>query len=80
VTCKSLITRVLVRMNGFIINWVRHALLNTLAHIQYSAISILHLLQFTVAHTLGFSVSTRRFPATDVDAQAITAVHSKYYT
>jgi hypothetical protein len=29
----------------------------------------LHQLQFTVAHILGFSVSTGRFLATDLDAQ-----------
>jgi hypothetical protein len=32
---------------------------------QYSAIAILHTLQFTVAHALGFSVFTSRILATD---------------
>jgi hypothetical protein len=31
-----------------------------------SAIAILHTFQFTVAHTLGFSVFTSRIPATDI--------------
>jgi hypothetical protein len=34
--------------------------------------SHLHQLQFTVAHTLGFSVSTSHFPATDLDAQTVS--------
>jgi hypothetical protein len=38
-------------------------------HRQYSAVSHLHTLQSTVAHTLGFSRSTSRLPAVDVDAQ-----------
>jgi hypothetical protein len=33
---------------------------------QYSAIAILHTFQFTVAHTLGFSVLTSRILATDL--------------
>jgi hypothetical protein len=68
----SLKWRVVVRMIGFIISWVSHALLITLAHRWYSAISLLHQLQFTVAHALGFSVSTSRFPATDLDTQTVT--------
>jgi hypothetical protein len=34
--------------------------------------SRLHQLQFTVAHALGFSVSTSRFPGTDLDAQTVS--------
>jgi hypothetical protein len=62
-------------------DWIYyHSLLGviTLTHRQYSAISCLHQLQFTVAHALGFSVSTSRFPATDLDAQTVTVLHSKY--
>jgi hypothetical protein len=79
VTCKSLIRRVLVRMIGCIIRWVTHSLVITLTHRQHSAVSRLYQLQFTVAHALGYSVSTSRFPATDLDT-TITVVLSKYYT
>jgi hypothetical protein len=34
--------------------------------------SRLHQLQSTVAHTLGFSRSTIRLPATDLDAQTVS--------
>jgi hypothetical protein len=34
---------------------------------QYSVISHLHTLQSTVAHALGFSISTSRLLATDLD-------------
>jgi hypothetical protein len=47
---------------------VTHSVVITLTQRQYSAVSHLHQLQFTVAHALGFSVSTSRFPATDLDA------------
>jgi hypothetical protein len=75
----ALIRWILVRMFGFIINWVTHIHLITLTHRQYSAISHLHNLQSTVAHTLGFSVFTSHL-VTDLDAQTVIVVHSKYYT
>jgi hypothetical protein len=34
--------------------------------------SPLHQLQFTVAHAIGFSVYTNRFPATDLDALTVS--------
>jgi hypothetical protein len=46
---------------------VIHLLLITLTHRQYSVISRLHNLQYTVAQALGFSASTSRFSATDID-------------
>jgi hypothetical protein len=76
----SLIRRILVRMMGFIISWVIHAPLNTFTHRQYSALSHLHNLQSTVAYAVGFSLSTSRLLATDLDAQTITVLHSKYST
>jgi hypothetical protein len=69
VACMPLIRRVLVQMIGFIYQVVTHSLLITLIHRLYNAVSHLHQLKFTVAHSLGFSVHTSRFPATDVDAQ-----------
>jgi hypothetical protein len=62
-----LIRRVLVRMIGFISSWVTHLLLVTLRHGQYSAIADIHIFQFTVAHALGFFLSTSRLLATDFD-------------
>jgi hypothetical protein len=47
VTCMSL-----VQMIGFISSWVTHVLLITLTHWQYSTLSHLHNLQFTVANAL----------------------------
>jgi hypothetical protein len=40
---------------------------------QYSAIADLNTFQFTFAHALGFSVSTRRFLATDLKTKTITS-------
>jgi hypothetical protein len=48
---------------------VTHSLLITLIHRLYNAVSHIHQLKSAVAHALGFSVHTSRFPATDVDAQ-----------
>jgi hypothetical protein len=42
---------------------------------QYSAIADLHTLQFTVAHALGFSVSTSRILATGLNTGTITSNH-----
>jgi hypothetical protein len=64
VTCTPLIRRVLVRMNGLFS--VGYTLIIT--HTG-CVMSRLHQLQFTVAHALGFSRSTSRLPATDIDAQ-----------
>jgi hypothetical protein len=59
---------------------VTHSLVITLKYRQYSAISRLHNLQFTIAHTLGFSLSTSHLLATDLNTETITVLHSKYYT
>jgi hypothetical protein len=42
---------------------------------EYSAIAILHNLEFTVAHALGFSVFTRRLLATDLNTETSTSNH-----
>jgi hypothetical protein len=47
----------------------------TLSYNQYSAIADLHTLQFTVAHALGFSVSTSHILATDLNTGTITSNH-----
>jgi hypothetical protein len=41
---------------------------------QYSAIADLQTFQFTVAHALGFSVSTSRLLATDLHTETVTSV------
>jgi hypothetical protein len=46
-----------------------------LSYNQYSAIADLHTLQFTVAHVVGFSVSTSRILATDFNTGTITSNH-----
>jgi hypothetical protein len=45
----------------------------SLNYSQYSAIADLHNLQFTVAHELGFSVSTSRLLATDLNTETSTS-------
>jgi hypothetical protein len=50
---------------------VTHSLIITSRYSLYSAVSHLHQLQSTVAHTLGFSHSASRLPATDLAAQTV---------
>jgi hypothetical protein len=59
-------------MIGFISSYVTHSHLITLTYKQYSAIAQLRTLQFTVAHAVGFSLSTSRLLATDLDTGVIT--------
>jgi hypothetical protein len=47
---------------------------------QYSAIPDVHTFQFTVAHALGFSVSTSRLLATDLNTETTTSNYYQYYT
>jgi hypothetical protein len=42
---------------------------------QYSAITDLHNLQFTIAHALGFSVFTSRLLATDLNTETSVSDH-----
>jgi hypothetical protein len=65
------IERVLYRMIGFYSTLVTISL----NYNQYSAIADLHNLQFTVAHALGFSVSTSRLLATDLNTETSTSNH-----
>jgi hypothetical protein len=51
---------------------VIHSLIITRKHRLYSTVSHLHQLQSTIAHALGFSHSTSRLPATDLDAQTVS--------
>jgi hypothetical protein len=53
---------------------VTHSLLITLKYRQYSAIADLHTFQFTVAHALGFSVSTSCLLATDLSTETSTQI------
>jgi hypothetical protein len=45
----------------------------------YSAIADLHTFQFTVIHALGFSVSTNRLLATDLNTGIITSNHYEVF-
>jgi hypothetical protein len=66
--------RDLVRMSGFISSLVTHSFNYTQIYRQYSAIAHLHTFQFTVAHALGFSVSTSRLLATDLNTETSTQI------
>jgi hypothetical protein len=46
---------------------------------QYSAIADLHNFKFTVAHLLGFSVSTSRLLVTDLNTETITSNHYEVF-
>jgi hypothetical protein len=71
--------------NGFKFGWLNllalrlQSLLITINAIHtyklYSAIADLHYLLFTVAHGLGFSVSTGRLLGTDLNTETITWNH-----
>jgi hypothetical protein len=60
-------------MIGFISNLVTNSL-NYSQYRQYSAITDLHTLHFTVAHALGFSVFTSHL-ATDLNTEISTSKH-----
>jgi hypothetical protein len=55
------------------IGFISTSVTSSLNHNYYSAIADLHKLQFTVAHALGFSVSTSRLLATDLNTGTITS-------
>jgi hypothetical protein len=57
--------------DGIYYQLVTHSLLITITHKQYSAITHLQHLQFTVAHALGFPVSTSCLVATDLNTGSI---------
>jgi hypothetical protein len=59
---------------------VTYSLVITLKYRQYSAISHLQQLQFTITHTLGFSVPTSCFPATALNAQTATVTLQLLHT
>jgi hypothetical protein len=54
---------------GFISSCVTRSPLITFTQRQYSAIAHLHIFQFTVAHALGFPISTSRLLATDLNTE-----------
>jgi hypothetical protein len=62
-------------MIGFIITSVTSSVNQT----YYSAIADLHNSQFTVAHALGFSVSTSRLLATDLNKETSTLKSSYHF-
>jgi hypothetical protein len=47
--------------------------------LKYSAIADLHNFQFTVAHVLDFSVSTRRLLAADLNTESSTSNHYEVF-
>jgi hypothetical protein len=55
------------------IGFISASVTSSLNHTYYSAIADLHTFQFTVAHTLGFSVSTSRLLATDLNTETSTS-------
>jgi hypothetical protein len=59
-------------MIGFISASVTHSLLITFTGRQCSAIADLQTFRFTVSHALGFSLSTSRLLATDLNTGIIT--------
>jgi hypothetical protein len=67
--------RVLVRIIGFISTLVK----TFLNYIYYSALAVLHNLEFTVVHALGFSVSTSRLLATDLNTETVTSNHYEVF-
>jgi hypothetical protein len=69
----------MMKMIGFISTFVTHTLLVTLKYRQYSGIADLHTFEFTVAHTLGFSVSTSRLVSVGLNTGTITSNHYRFY-
>jgi hypothetical protein len=57
------------------IGFISTSVTSSLNHSQYSAIADLHPSQFIVAHALGFSVSTSRLLATDLNTETVTSNH-----
>jgi hypothetical protein len=47
--------------------------------LKYGAIADLHTFQFTVAHALGFSVSSSRLLATDLNTETSTSNHYEVF-
>jgi hypothetical protein len=74
---------ILDRMNGFIVTFLAQSLLitnnATRTCKQYSATADPHNLQFTLAHALGFSVSTSRLIATDLNKETGTLNHYEVF-
>jgi hypothetical protein len=54
------------------LSWATRSLLITLTHRQYSAISHLHHIEFTVAYTLGFCVFASRLLPMDLNTETTT--------
>jgi hypothetical protein len=75
---------VLVWMIAFVSTLGYTHSLNYTQYRPYSAITDLHTFQFTIAHALGFSLSTTHLLAMDLNTETITSnhwvTHSKYYT
>jgi hypothetical protein len=59
---------------------VTHSHLIALTYRQYGVIAHLRHLQHTVAHALGFSVSTSRLPVTALDTEATADSHFNCHT
>jgi hypothetical protein len=64
-------------MIGFI--WTPYTLTNLGTTADYRATADFHTLQFIVAHALGFSVSTSRSLATDLNTGTTTSIHYEVF-
>jgi hypothetical protein len=62
-----------IKGSSGVIGFIGTSVAVSLNYNYYSAVSDLHNLQFTVAHALGFSVSTSRLLATDLNTENITS-------
>jgi hypothetical protein len=61
------------------IGFISTSATSSLNHTYYSAIAVLHNLQFTVAHALGFSASTSHLLATDLNTETSTSNHYEVF-
>jgi hypothetical protein len=61
------------------IRYISTLVTSYLNHTLKTAIADLHSLQFTVAHTLGFSVFTSRLLATDLNTETSISNHNEVF-
>jgi hypothetical protein len=80
--CQVLRVHVTKIMGSSLDDWIYWFLLCTVSlnYKPYSSIADLHTFQFTVAHALGFSVSTSRILETDLNTDTITSNHYEVFS
>jgi hypothetical protein len=78
-----ILSRVLVAIDGVrnsnLVYWTRYTIIQLGTTVNHSATADFHNFQFTVAHALGFSVSTDRLLATDLNTGTITSNHYEVF-